>query len=129
MTMTTTGRTLSSNVRPVHLHEAPVTPSSLVIDFVPERDRVREKADKAVRQLEIEKEIRKAVAQRKRSIELYDPVEDWLYSLIPASAIVALLLGVLGLLDSKTTGPQATANKNSTTVERPLSSHSKDGKF
>jgi hypothetical protein len=127
--MTTTCRTLSSNVRPAHLHEAPINPSSCVMDFVPARDRLRQETDEAIRQFEIEQEIRKAAAQRRRSIELYDPLEDWLYSLIPAAAIVALLLGVLGLLDSKTPGTQTTGTKESGMVERNLPSQSKDGKF
>ena len=127
--MTTTS-TLSSKVRPAHLHEAPTAPSSYVIDFVAARDRLRTEIDEVSRQLEIEQEVRKAAAQRKRSIELYDPVEDWLYSLIPAAAIVALLVGVLGLLDSKTPGTQTTTDtKTSNTIEQTRWSQSKDGKF
>jgi hypothetical protein len=130
MTMTTTCRTLSSSVRPAHLQEAPTAPSSYVIDFVAARDRLRTEIDEVSRQLEIEQEVRKAAAQRKRSIELYDPVEDWLYSLIPAAAIVALLVGVLGLLDSKTPGTQTTTDtKTSNTIEQTRWSQSKDGKF
>ncbi len=129
MTMTTTCRTLSSNVRPAHLHEAPITPSSSVIDFVPARDRWLEETDEVLRQLGIEQEVRKAAAQRRRSIDLYDPVEDWLYSLVPAAAIVALLVGVLGLLDSHTPGTQTTVTKTSTTIEQSLPTQSKDGKF
>ena len=126
----TTISTLSSKVRPAHLHEAPITPSSYVIDFVAARDRLRTEIDEVSRQLEIEQEVRKAAAQRKRSIELYDPVEDWLYSLIPAAAIVALLVGVLGLLDSKTPGTQTTTDtKTSNTIEQTRWSQSKDGKF
>ena len=126
----TTISTLSSKVRPAHLHEAPITPSSYVIDFIPARDRLRAEIDEFSRQLEIEQEVRKAAAQRKRSIELYDPVEDWLYSLIPAAAIVALLVGVLGLLDSKTPGTQTTTDtKTSNTIEQTRWSQSKDGKF
>jgi hypothetical protein len=87
MTMTTTS-TLSSKIRPAHLHEAPYTPSSYVIDFIPAHDRLRTEVDEISRQLEIEQELRKAAAQRRRSTELYDPFEDWLYSLIPAAAIV-----------------------------------------
>jgi hypothetical protein len=129
MIMTTTCRTLSSSVRAAHLHEAPITPSSRVIDLVSVRDRLWTDTDEARKQIEIEQEVRKAAAQRRRSIELYDPVEDWLYSLVPAAAIVALLLGVLGLLDSKTPGTQTTDVKNSTTIEQSRRSQGKDGKF
>jgi hypothetical protein len=127
--MTTTCRTISSNVRPAHLHEAPITPSTSVIDFVPARDRWPEETDEVFRQLRIEQEVSKAAAQRRRSIYLYDPLEDWLYSLVPAAAIVALLVGVLGLLDSHTPGTETTAGKKSATIEQSLPSQSKDGKF
>ena len=129
MTMTTTCRTLSPNVRPAHLHEAPITPSSSAIDFVPGRDRWSEETDDVFRQLRIEQEVRKAAARRRRSIDLYDPLEDWLYSLVPAAAIVALLVGVLGLLDSHAPGTETNVSKKSTTIEQSLPSQSKDGKF
>jgi hypothetical protein len=129
MTMTTTS-TLSSKVRPAHLHEAPVTPSSYVIDFIPARDGLRTEIDEVSRQLEIEQEVRKAAAQRRRSTDLYDPFEDWLYSLVPAAAIVGLLIGVLGLLDSKTPGTQTTTDtKTSNPIEQTRWSQSRDGKF
>jgi len=116
-------------VRPAHLHEAPITPSSSVIDFVPVRDRWSEETDDVFRQLRIEQEVRKAAARRRRSIDLYDPLEDWLYSLVPAAAIVALLVGVLGLLDSHAPGTETNVSKKSTTIEQSLPSQSKDGKF
>lgn len=100
--MTTTCRTLR-NVRPAHLHEAPTATLPCVTDFVPGRDRLRNQTDEAIKQFEIEQEVRKAAAQRRRSVELYDPLEDWLYALVPAAAIVALLIGVLGVLDSSNT--------------------------
>jgi hypothetical protein len=129
MTMTTTC-TLSSKVRPAHLHEAPITPSSYVIDLIPARDRLRTEIDEVSRELEFEQEVRKAAAQRRRSTELYDPFEDWLYSLVPAAAIVGLLVGVLGLLDSRTPGTQTpTDTKTSSTIEQGRWSQSKDGKF
>ena len=126
--MTTTYGHLSSNVRPAHLHEAPMTPSG-IIDFVPEHNRLRKETTESIRQLEIEREVRKAAAQRRRSTELYDPLEDWLYSLVPAAAIVALLVGVLGLLDSQRPGPQTSVDKKAATIELSRPSQSKDGKF
>ena len=126
--MTTTYGNLSSNVRPAHLHEAPITPSG-VIDFVPKHDRTRKETNETLRQLEIEREVRRAIAQRRRSADLYDPLEDWLISLVPAAAIVALLLGVLGLLDSQTPGPQTGVEKKTATIEQSQPSQSKDGKF
>lgn len=127
--MTTTCKSLSSNVRHAHLHEAPAVSLPCVTDFVSERDRLRKETDEAIKWFEIEKEIRKAAAQRRRSIELYDPLEDWLYSLIPAAAIVALLVGVLGLLDSRTPTTQTTGAGQPSMTERALPSQAKDGKF
>ncbi|HEX3446318.1 MAG TPA: hypothetical protein VHS80_16500 [Chthoniobacterales bacterium] len=106
-----------------------MTPASSLIDFVPEHDRLRKETTESIRQLEIEREIRKAAAQRRRSTELYDPFEDWLYSLVPAAAIVGLLVGVLGLLDSQRPGPQTGADKKTVTIEQSRPSQSKDGKF
>jgi hypothetical protein len=126
--MTTTYGNLPSNVRPAHLHEAPST-SSGVIDFVPKHDRFRGETDEILRQLEIEQEVRRAAAERRRSADLYDPLEDWLNSLVPAAAIVALLLGLLGLLDSPTPGPQARVEKKPAGIEQIRPSQSKDGKF
>jgi hypothetical protein len=127
--MTAVSRPLPSNVRPAHLLEAPATTLPHVIDFVPRDDRGPKQSDKTINQCEIEQEIRKAIAQRRRSIELYDPLEDWLYSLIPAAAIVALLMGVLGLLDSRTPASQTANNQQPPAVEQASKSQGQDGKF
>jgi hypothetical protein len=125
--MTTTyGNLSSSNVRPAHLHEAPITSS---IDFVPKHNRLRQETNGTLRQLEIEREVQRAAAKRRRSTDLYDPLDDWLNSLVPAAAIVALLVGVLGLLDSQTPGPQTGAEKKPASIEQVRPSQSKDGKF
>jgi hypothetical protein len=130
MTMTNTCTALSSNVRPAHLHEAPAAASpSCVTDFLPARDRSRDEADKAIKQFEIEQEVRKAAGLRRSSIELYDPLEDWLYSLVPAAAIVALLIGILGLLDSQNPATQTTRTTQSVATERAVPGQGKDGKF
>lgn len=126
--MTTTCRALSSNVRPAHLHEAPGAGApSRVTDFLPARDRWQQETDEASKLVQIEHEVRKAAALRKSSIDLYDPLEDWLYSLIPAAAIVALLIGVLGLLDSQ--NPPAQTTRTAVVTERSVPSQGRDGKF
>ena len=127
--MTAISRPKQSNVRPAHLLEAPTTSLPRAIDFTPARNRLRAETDEAIKQFQIEREVRRAAAKRRRSVELYDPLEDWLYSLIPAAAIVALLVGVLGLLDSRTPGTQTPSNQQPSAIEQGSPSQSKDGKF
>jgi hypothetical protein len=125
--MTTTCKPKTSNVRQAHLHEAPAIPPPYVVDFVPASDRLGER--ESARRFEIEQEIRKAAAKRRSSVQLYDPLEDWLYSLVPAAAIIALILGVLGMLDSRSSsGPAMSAAKTAVT-ERSVPTQGKDGKF
>ncbi|HZC35315.1 MAG TPA: hypothetical protein VE242_06860 [Chthoniobacterales bacterium] len=125
----TASRPLPSNVRPAHLLEAPATTLPRVIDFVPPGEPRRRQAGETIDQYEIEHEIRKAIAQRRRSIELYDPLEDWLYSLIPAAAVIALLVGVLGLLNSRTPSDQSATNQQPPAIEQATKSQGHDGKF
>jgi hypothetical protein len=127
--MTAVSRPLPSNVRPAHLLEAPATTLPRVIDFVPTDDRRPQQSDETIDQCEIEQEIRKAIAQRRRSIDLYDPLEDWLYSLVPAAAIIALIVGVLGLLDSRTPATQMATNQQPPTIEQATKDQGQDGKF
>jgi hypothetical protein len=125
--MPTTCTSKPSNVRQAHLHEAPTVPPPYIVDFVPECDRFEKEQSSS--RFEIEKEIRKAAAQRRRSVQLYDPLEDWLYSLIPAAAIIALLLGVLGMLDSSNSSGPAITTAKSVATERNLPTEGRDGKF
>jgi hypothetical protein len=116
--MTAISRPPLENVRPAHLHEASGVSLPSVVDFALVRDRRREESDQAIRQFEIEQEIRKAAALRQRSVNLYDPLDDWLYSLVPAAAVIGLLIGVLGLLDSPNTKKQPMDSKASSQMER-----------
>jgi hypothetical protein len=124
--MTTSCTPKPSNVRQAHLHEAPAIPSPDIADFVPACDRLEQYA--SADQFAIEKEVQKAAALRRRSVQLYDPLEDWLYSLIPAAAIIGLLIGVLGLLDSSSSNAADVRTARPGT-EHSLSAQGKDGKF
>jgi hypothetical protein len=116
--MTAISRPPLENVRQAHLHEASGVSLPTIVDFVPVRDRLRKETDQTIRQFEIEQEIRKAAALRQRSVNLYDPLEDWLYSVVPAAAVIALLIGVLGLLDSPNTKKQPIDVKGPGLVEQ-----------
>lgn len=74
-----------------------------------------------------EPEISQAAARRKCSTELYKSFEDWIYSVIAASAVVALLLGILGMVDSPM--PRSQTAEQTAVTERVLPSQGKDGKF
>jgi hypothetical protein len=52
---------------------------------------------------------------------LFDPVEDWLYWLISAAALVSLLLGIVYLSDLTTPRTQSIGFKQSGQVELALS--------
>jgi hypothetical protein len=76
-----------------------------------------------------EQEICQAAARRKCSTELYEPFEDWIYSLIAASAVVAVLLGILSMLDSPATRTGAASTERPLVIEKAGPSQGKDGKF
>jgi hypothetical protein len=127
--MTTTWKHLTLTDHDADLHEPEFASSPCSIKFGAEHDRLLKEIEESGQQFEIEQEVRKAAAQRKRSIELFDPVEDWLYSLIAAAAIFALLLGVLWLPDFSTSRAGAAVASQSQAIERHLPSQGKDGKF
>jgi hypothetical protein len=53
---------------------------SAPVDFLPPDNRQTTEIDEAVRQVELEHAIRKAIAQLRRSVKLPNPLEDGLYS-------------------------------------------------
>jgi hypothetical protein len=55
--------------------------------------------------------------------------EDWLYSIIIAAFLVALLLGILGQLNSPQLGAQSAISQSPTIIERTLPTQAKDGRF
>lgn len=85
--------------RKAYWKEPRVGSSLSVIDFLPARGR-RAGADN-VHQLDIECEVRRAAVARRRQAEVLGPIERFAYSLISASALTVVLIGVLSLADSK----------------------------
>jgi hypothetical protein len=78
--------------------------------------------------LSLETEIRRTVARPKHAIVLRESFEDYVYAVIAASAVVALLLGILNQLGSP--APEARSVRPWTSVaEHPSPSQGKDGKF
>jgi hypothetical protein len=102
------------------VNEPPAASSRCVIDFATGRDRLLPEIEESTTQFEIEQELRKVAAQRKSSAELFDRVEDWLYWLISAAALVSLLFGILCLSDFTMPRTQSIGIKQSGQVERAL---------
>src|SRR5215469_17556461 len=76
-----------------------------IIDFFAGRDRLLEEID----------EIKGTQTQQLRSVEFFDPLEDWLYSLISAAALVSVLLGILCMASfamPQMRGPKPERNSN-----------------
>ena len=90
--------------RKAHWKEPRVGSSLSVIDFLPARSRRAGDPADDVHHLDIEFEIRRAAAARRRQVEVLGPIERFAYSLISAAALTVVLMGVLSLADSKQTG-------------------------
>ena len=80
------------------LNQAPADSAPYNIDFFAGRDRLSEEIDNRKRS-ETKHQLRRAPFPCKLSVELFDPLEDWLYSLISAAALVSVLLGILSMPD------------------------------
>ena len=78
--MTITSSSLQPSDHCAHLDESRADSSPCVIDFFAGRDCLLAEIDQAT---------------RKRSVELFDPLEDWLNSLISAAALVSVILAIL----------------------------------
>lgn len=78
--MTIASSSLQPSDHRAHLDESPADSSPCDIDFFAGRDRLLAEIDQAT---------------RKRSVELFDPLEDWLNSLISAAAVVSVILAIL----------------------------------
>jgi hypothetical protein len=90
--MTATSRPLRSIDHRADLNEPPADSSPCTIDFFADRDRLVTDIDQATKQFEIELPVRTDAARRERPAELFDPLEDWLYSLISAAALVSVII-------------------------------------
>jgi hypothetical protein len=77
----------------------------------------------------LETEIRRAVARPQRAIVPRESFEDWVYAMIAASTVVALLLGVLNQLGSSAPGATLASPEWTSVAEHPSPSQGKDGKF
>ena len=90
--------------RKVHWKEPRVGSSLCVADFLPARGRRSGEPADHIHQLDIEFEVRRAAAARRRQAEVLGPIERFVYSLISAAALTVVLIGVLSLRESKQTG-------------------------
>jgi hypothetical protein len=77
----------------------------------------------------LETEIRRTVTRSKRAIVPRESFEDWVYAVIAASTVVALLLGILSQLGSPAPGARSADPEWTTVAEHPSPSQGKDGKF
>jgi hypothetical protein len=97
--MTTTFRPLPLADSEIFWKEPRVGSSLTIADFLPGRDRQGGNAIKPADEAEIEAEIRRAVEEGRRSVRLFDPLENFVYSMISAAALTALLIGILSSFD------------------------------
>jgi hypothetical protein len=91
-TMTATSGPLRSLDYRTDLNEPPADSSPCIIDFFAGRDRLLAEIDQTTKQFEIEQPARTAAARHQRPSELFDPLEDWLNSLISAAALVSVMI-------------------------------------
>ena len=82
--MTITSSPLQSSDHRAHLNESPADSSPYIIDFFAGRDRLLAEIDQAT---------------RKGAVELFDPLEDWLDSLISAAALVSVIIAILSMAE------------------------------
>jgi hypothetical protein len=108
----------SSPARPRYHQTGEPISSPDAIDFFTERDRLLAEIDKFNGQLEIDQEVRKGT--HRRSTTLFERLEDWLYSLLSAAALVSLLWGILGLADFPVTSTQRAGTEQSDIVLRGM---------
>jgi hypothetical protein len=89
--------------RKAYWKEPRVGSSLSVIDFLPARGRRAGEPADDVHHLDIECEVRRAAVARRHQAEVLGPIERFAYSLISASALTVVLIGVLSLADSSQT--------------------------
>jgi hypothetical protein len=103
----------SSPARPLYHHMGEPISSPDVIDFFTERDRLV---------AEIDLRVRKSPALRSHATTLFDRLEDCLYSLISAAALVSVLWGILSLADFTTPRTHRAGTEQSEIVLRGMPS-------
>jgi hypothetical protein len=77
----------------------------------------------------LETKVRRTVARPQRAILPPESFEDWVYAVIAASTVVALLLGILNQLGSPVPGARSAGPEWTSVAEHPSPSQGKDGKF
>jgi len=90
--------------RKAHWKEPRAGLSLCVTDFLPRRCRRTGEPAENIHQLDIEFEVRRAAAARRRETQVLGPIERFAYSLISAAALTVVLMGILSLGESKQTG-------------------------
>jgi hypothetical protein len=75
-----------------NLNQPPADAPPYMIDFFAGRDRLLEEIDNRKRS-ETKHQLRRAPFPCKLSVELFDPLEDWLCSLISAAVLVSVPWG------------------------------------
>ena len=112
--MTITSSPLQPSDHCARLDESPADSSPCIIDFFAGRDRLLDEMDN-VKRSESRSQSRHATSPYERSVEFFDPLEDWLYSLISAAALVSVLLGILCMANftiPQTPEPRPTPNSH-----------------
>jgi hypothetical protein len=112
--MTATSNPLPSLDNNADLNQLPADSPPYIIDFFAGRDRVLEENDN-VKRSESRPQSRHATSLYERPAEFFDPLEDWLYSLISAAALVSVLLGILCMANftiPQTPEPRPTPNSH-----------------
>ena len=97
--MTTTFRPLPLANSEIHWKEPRVGSSLTIADFLPAHNYRRSDAGRPADEVQIEAEIHRALEERRQSVRLFDPLENFVYSMISAAALTALLLGMLYSFD------------------------------
>jgi hypothetical protein len=95
--------------RKAHWKEPRAGSSLCVTDFLPTRGRRSAESADNIHQLDIEFEVRRAAAARRRQADVLGPIERFVYSIISAAALTVVLMGVLSLGESKQTGLERSA--------------------
>jgi hypothetical protein len=79
--------------------------------------------------LPFETEVGRTAAQPKHAVAPRESIEDLVYSVIAASALVALLVGILSQLNSPSPGARSARTEWTSITETSSPSQGKDGKF
>ena len=118
--MTATSNPLPSLDNNADLNQLPADSPPYIIDFFAGRDRLLDEMDN-VKRSESRSQSRHATSPYERSVEFFDPLEDWLYSLISAAALVSVLLGILCMANfTMPQMPEPRPTPNSHTESLPI---------